>query len=73
MNNNHIKTEDDYIDDLSQKIEEIGYDEYNQKEKLKELKENNKKIRETVKLSQEKINVKDPECIKKFKEALNMQ
>ena len=43
MNKNHIKTEDEYIDNLKEQIKETGLKEEEQKKKLNKIKKNKKK------------------------------
>ena len=70
MNKNHIKTEDEYIDNLKEQIKETGLNEEEQQKKLEELKKENKKTMEALKLSKEDISNLDEnqlrEKIKKF-------
>ena len=55
MNKSHIKTQDDYIDSLSEQMKGIGLKEEELKKKLKKIKEMNYKIRETLKLNQDEL------------------
>ena len=64
MNNNHIKTEDDYIDNLKQQIIDAGLNEEEIQKQLDELKNQNKKIIEVLKLSKEDISKLDVNQIK---------
>ena len=70
MNKNHIKTEDEYIDNLKEQIKETGKNEEKKKKKLEELKKENKKTMEALKLSKEDIlnldEKKKREKIEKF-------
>ena len=70
MNKNHTKTEDEYIDNLKEQIKETGLNEEEQQKKLEELKKENKKTMEALKLSKEDISNLDEnqlrEKIKKF-------
>ena len=62
MNNNHLKTEDEYIDTLKDNMMEIGIEDKDQIEKLKQIKENNRIFRESIKLSEkELINLDESE------------
>ncbi len=62
MNNNHLKTEDEYIDSLKDNMIEIGIEDKEQIEKLKQIKENNRIFRESIKLSEnELINIDESE------------
>ncbi len=53
MNKSHIKTEDEYIDNLKEQIKETGINEKEQQKKLDELKKENKETMEYLKLSKE--------------------
>ena len=55
MNNNHLKTEDEYIDSLKDKMEEIGLKDEEQKKALKKMKENNRIFREVNQLTEKDI------------------
>ena len=55
MNNNHLKTEDEYIDSLKDKMEEIGIKDEEQEKALKKMKENNRIFREVNKLNEKDI------------------
>ena len=55
MNNNYLKTEDEYIDSLKDNIAEIGIDDKEQIEKLNQIKENNRIFRESIKLSEKEL------------------
>ena len=59
MNKNHIKTEDEYIDNLKEQIKETGLNEVEQQKKLDELKNENKMIRKALNLSNEDISKLD--------------
>ena len=67
MNNNFMKTEDEYIDSLSEQMEEIGYKDKEQINKLKQVKENNRIFKESLKLKQEElINLSDSQLAEKL-------
>lgn len=67
MNNNFMKTEDEYIDTLSAQMNEIGYKDKEQINKLKQIKENNRIFRESIKLKQEDlINLSDSQLAEKL-------
>lgn len=55
MNNNHLKTEDEYIDSLKDNMIEIGIEDKEQIEKLKQIKENNRIFRESIKLNEKDL------------------
>ena len=57
MNKNHIKNEDEYIDNLKKQMKDTGLKEEKQKEKLNEIKKQNKKIKEALKLNNETISI----------------
>ncbi len=59
MNKNHIKTEDEYIDNLKEQIKETGLNEEEQKKKLDELKKTNKMTKEALNLSKEDFSKLD--------------
>ena len=50
MNNNHLKTEDEYIDDLMDKMDKMNIRDRDKIEKIKRIKETNRIIREALKL-----------------------
>ena len=53
MNKNHIKTENEYIDNLKQQLKEIGLKEEEQKKHFDEIKKKNNKIKKVLNLSNE--------------------
>ena len=55
MNNNHLKTEEEYIDNLESNMKEIGIEDNEQKRFLKEQKDLIKVFRETNKLDDEEL------------------
>lgn len=55
MNNNHSKTEDEYIDSLKDKMDEVGLKDEDQKKALKEMKEKNRIFREVNNLNKEEL------------------
>lgn len=55
MNNNSLKTEDEYIDSLRDKMEEVGIKDEEQMKALKKMKENNRIFREVNKLNEKEI------------------
>ena len=50
MNNNHLKTEDEYIDDLMDKMDKMNIRDKEKIEKIKRIKETNRIIKETLNL-----------------------
>ena len=56
MNQNHIKTENEYIDSTIQYLENIGQNSYNQIQFLRKARKNNDIIQKLIKLSEEGIN-----------------
>ena len=48
MNNNSLKTEDEYIDSLRDKMEELGIKDEEQMTGLDKIKENNRIFREEI-------------------------
>ena len=55
MNNSHLKTQDEYIDSLKDKMEQIGLKDEEQKKDLKRMKENIKIFREVNQLKEEEV------------------
>ena len=55
LNNNHSKTEDEYIDSLKDKMEEVGLNDVDQKNALNEMKEKNRIFREINGLNKEEL------------------
>jgi len=55
MNNSHLKTQDEYIDSLKDKMEQIGLNDEKQEKDLKRMKENIKIFREVNQLKQEEV------------------
>ena len=67
MNNNHLKTEDEYIDSLKDKMEEIGLKDEEQEKALKKMKENNRIFREVNSLNEKDlISIDDSELAKRL-------
>lgn len=67
MNNNHLKTEDEYIDSLKDKMEEIGLKDEEQKKALKKMKEDNRIFREVNQLNEKDImNLDDSQLAAKL-------
>ena len=67
MNNNHSKTEDEYIDSLKDKMEEVGLNDEDQKKALNEMKEKNRIFREVNNLDKEKLlNLNDSQIADKL-------
>ena len=50
MNNNHTKNEDDYIDDLLDKMDKMNIKDKDKIERIKKIKETNRIIKESLKL-----------------------
>lgn len=55
MNNNHLKNEDDYIDDLMEKMEKMNMKDKDQIERIKKIKETNRIIKETLNLDKKSL------------------
>ena len=55
LNNKHIKNQNDYIDDLEKKLEDIGDDKKEQVKKLEKIKKMNKAFMETQNISVEDL------------------
>ena len=58
MNNNHLKTQDKYIDSLKDKMDQIGMNDEQQKNNLKKMKENIKIFREVNELKEDEVKNK---------------
>ena len=68
MNNNHLKTEDEYIEDLINKMDKLNLNEKEKIEKIKKIKENNKIFKKAVKLNRNELsNLSDKELAEKLK------
>jgi len=55
MNNNHIKNEDEYIDDLMEKMDKMNIKEKDKIEKIKKIKEEHKIFKEAIKIPRETL------------------
>ena len=55
MNNNHIKNEDEYIDDLMEKMDKMNFKEKEKIEKIKKIKQEHKIFKEAIKLPRETL------------------
>jgi len=67
MNNNFMKTEDEYIDSLKSNIEQIGYEDSDQIKILNKMKNNNKIFHEIIKLKKDDlINLSDSQLIEQL-------
>jgi chromosome segregation ATPase len=55
MNNNHLKTQDEYIDSLKDKMDQIGMNDEQQKNNLKKMKEDIKIFREINELKEDEV------------------
>ena len=67
MNNNFMKTEDEYIDSLKSNIEQIGYEDSEQIKILNKIKEDNKIFQEAIKLKKDDlINLNDSQLIEQL-------
>ena len=68
MNNNHTKTEEEYVDSLKDNINAIGVKEEEQKKYLDEIKKNNKLLKGTLSLKNEDLlSLSDTDLSQKFK------
>ena len=68
MNNNHLKTEDEYIEDLINKMDKLNLNEKEKIEKIKKIKKNNNIFKKAVKLNRnELLNLSDKELSEKLK------
>ena len=67
MNNNHIKNEDDYIDDLMEKMDKMNIKDKNKIEKMKKIKETNQTYKKTLGIDKnELLNLSDEDLAKKL-------
>ena len=67
MNNNHLKTQDKYIDSLKDKMDQIGMNDEQQKNNLKKMKENIKIFREVNELKEDEVmSLNDSDLAKKL-------
>ena len=65
MNNNHIKNEEDYINDLIQKLGDIDLNENEKIEKMKKIKKNYQLYKKALKLEQNVLlNLDDSQLTK---------
>ena len=55
MNNNHIKNEDEYIDDLMEKMDKMNIKEKDKIEKIKKIKEEHKIFTAAINLPRETL------------------
>ena len=55
MNNNHLKNENEYIDDLISKMDKMNLKEKEKLEKIEKIKENNKIFQSAIKLKREEL------------------
>ena len=55
MNNNHLKTEDEYIDDMINKMDKLNINEKEKMAKIKQIKQNNEIFKSAVNLSREEL------------------
>ncbi len=55
MNNNHIKNEDEYIDDLMEKMDKMNIKEKDKIEKIKKIKEEHKIFKAAINLPRETL------------------
>ena len=68
MNNNHLKTEDEYIEDLINKMDKMNLNDKEKIEKIKKIKENNNIFKNAVKLTRsELLNLNAEQLAEKFK------
>jgi hypothetical protein len=68
MSTNHIKTEDEYIDDLIEKMNKMNIKEKDKIQKLKTIKETNEIFKKTVKMDRnELMKLDDSQLAEKLK------
>ena len=67
MNNNFMKTEDEYIDSLKSNIEQIGYKDIEQIKILNKIKEDNKIFQKAIKLKKDDlVNLNESQLIEQL-------
>lgn len=67
MNNNHIKNEDEYIDDLIEKMDKMNIKDKDKIEKMKKIKETNRVYKKTLGINKnELLNLSDEDLAKKL-------
>jgi hypothetical protein len=67
MNNNHIKNEDEYIDDLMEKMDKMNIKDKDKIEKMKKIKETNLVYKKTLGINRnELLNLSDEDLAKKL-------
>lgn len=67
MNNNHIKNEDEYIDDLMEKMDKMNIKDKDKIEKMKKIKETNKIYKKTLGIDKnELLNLSDEDLANKL-------
>ena len=67
MNNKHLKTQDEYIDSLTDKMEQIGLNDEEKKRDLKKMKENIKIFKEVNQLKEDDVkNLNDSQLAEKL-------
>ena len=55
MNNNHLKTEDEYIDDMINKMDKLNINEKEKIARIQQIKQNNKIFKNAVNLNREEL------------------
>ena len=67
MNNKHLKTQDEYIDSLTDKMEKIGLNDEEKKRDLKKMKDNIKIFKEVNQLKEDDVkNLNDSQLAEKL-------
>ena len=68
MNNNHLKNEEDYIDDLMEKMDKMNIKEEEKIKKIKKIKESNNIFKNAVKMNRDElIKLDDSQLAEKLK------
>lgn len=68
MNNNHLKTEEEYIDDLMDKMDKMNLREKDKIEKIKEIKKSNEIFKKAIKMDRnELLKLDDSQLAEKLK------
>ena len=72
MNNSHLKTEDEYIDDMINKMDKLNLNEKEKMDKIKQIKKNNETFKSVVKLDRnELLKLDNKQLTQELKKMLN--
>ena len=68
MNNHHLKTEEEYLDDLMDKMDKMNLKEEEKREKIKKIKQNNITFQKAIQLDRKELTkLSDEELSEKLK------